>query len=241
MVSKYEAQLAPEGILYAGVFTGNPLLVTDKDANGTPEGISPDLAKLIAELLGVRLKITPFDKQDDLVEAISDGRCGIGLLGSDPVRATKVTFSPAYVEIPASFIVSSKSNINSIEEVDRTLVRVSSYKNSAYDLWLVRNTHNATIVHEASYQASFKSFIENDLDALAGLRKTLEADVAKIPGARVLDGQFMAVQQAIATANSNDMGIDFLREFTQDVKSSGVIRSLIESHNVSGLVIPGNN
>jgi polar amino acid transport system substrate-binding protein len=47
-------QLAPDGVLRAGIYSGNFLLVTGKNASGEPVGISPDLAKSIADCLAVQ-------------------------------------------------------------------------------------------------------------------------------------------------------------------------------------------
>ena len=75
------------------------------------------------------------------------------------------------------------------------------------------------------------------LDALAGLRPRLIAEAQKIPGARILEGQFASVQQAIGTARANAAGAAFIREFVEDAKKSGLVASLIEKHNVQGLSV----
>ena len=49
------SQLAPTGVLRAGINLGNFLLVTGRGASGEPEGVSPDMARAIAD----RLKATP--------------------------------------------------------------------------------------------------------------------------------------------------------------------------------------
>ena len=57
---------------------------------------------------------------------------------------------------------------------------------SAYDLWLERNIHNATL-HRGNSQAEVLAMFQNDkMEALAGLRPGLIGDVGKIPGSRIL-------------------------------------------------------
>ena len=56
----------------------------------------------------------------------------------------------------------------------------------------------------------------------------------KIPGARILDGQFTAVQQAVGTARTHAAGAAFLRDFVEQAKASGLVASLIEKHGVVG-------
>lgn len=230
-------QLAPNGALKAGIYLGNFLLVTSKDEQGNPEGVSPDLAYAIAKSLNVKIQLIPFDTQGELVEAVAKGICGIGLVGSDPDRAQKITFAPAYVEIEATYLVPPNSPLNAIEDVDIPGVRIASFKKSAYDLWLVRNIKNASLVHADTLEASVDLFFNEKLDALAGLKTGLIKDSKRLPGSTVLDGQFMAVQQGVATAKENLQSIEFLSRFVQDAKQSGLIASFIKKHKVNGLSV----
>ena len=53
------AQLAPHGVLRAAINMGNFLLVTGRTASGDPDGCSPDMARAIAEGLGVPIQFVP--------------------------------------------------------------------------------------------------------------------------------------------------------------------------------------
>jgi polar amino acid transport system substrate-binding protein len=61
--------------------------------------------------------------------------------------------------------------------------------------------------------------------------------VKKLPGARIFEGKFTAVQQAIGTTKGNTDGIQFLREFVEASKASGFVNELIERHNIQGLTV----
>jgi polar amino acid transport system substrate-binding protein len=82
-----------------------------------------------------------------------------------------------------------------------------------------------------------EQFVADRLDALAGLRPRLLQDVEKLPGARILDGSFTAVQQAVGTATANAAGARFLRDFVEEAKASGLVARLIERHHVRGLSV----
>jgi polar amino acid transport system substrate-binding protein len=237
MTSAITKQLAPNGVLTAGIYLGNFLLVTGKDNHGNPEGVSPDLARAIAKALNVKIQLMPFDTQGELVEAIAKGVCGIGLVGSDPDRAQKITFAPAYVEIEATYLVPPNSQLNTIKDVDAPGIRIASFEKSAYDLWLVRNIKNASLAHADTLDASVELFFNQRLDALAGLKTGLMKESVRLPGSKVLDGQFMAVQQGIATAKENLQAIEFLSRFVQSAKESGLIISFIQKHRVEGLSV----
>ena len=237
MNAKAIEQLSLNGVLTAGIYLGNFLLVIGKDALGNPQGVSPDLARAIADRLKVQLRLMPFETQGELVEAVAQGICGIGLVGSDPDRAKKITFAPAYVEIEATYLVPPGSAIQNVADVDTQGVRIASFAGSAYDLWLARNIKNATLVHADSLEGSVDLFFNKHLDALAGLRTGLIKDAKRLAGSKVLDGQFMAVQQGVATAKQNSDGVEFLSGFMQESKQSGLIDSLIKKHRVTGLTV----
>jgi len=228
-------QLAPQGVLSAAVYLGNFLLVTGRSLSGEPTGIAPDICRAIAKRLDVPLDLTGYESQDEVVDAAASGRCAIVLVGSDPARAQKVTFTPAYVELEATYLVPVNSSIQDIAQVDQPGVRIASFFKSAYDHWLQRNLKHATLVHADSLQASNALFLSEGLDALAGLKTGLVTFAQKVPGLRILDGQFTGIQQAIATKKSNTESVEFLGACVEDFIRSGLVTDLIRQYGVQGL------
>jgi polar amino acid transport system substrate-binding protein len=212
----------------------NFLLVTGRTPSGDPAGVSPDMARAIADRLGVPVKYVPFPKPGELADAAEKDMWDIGLIGAEPARAEKIAFTAAYVEIEATYLVPAGSQLTRIADVDRPGVRIAVTARSAYDLWLERNIRNATLVRSDSLSSAFDLFVRDKLDALAGLRPGLLGDAPKLPGSRILDGQFTAVQQAVGTQRRNTAGAAFLREFVEEAKKSGLVASLIEKHGVQG-------
>jgi polar amino acid transport system substrate-binding protein len=237
MTPEIIAELAPTGVLRAGVNLSNFLLVTGKSASGDPEGVSPDMAREVARRLGVPVKLVPFKTPGELADAATQGVWDIGLIGAEPQRAEQIAFTAAYCEIEATYLVPAGSPLKSIAEVDAPGVRIAVTGRSAYGLWLDRNIKRAELVRTETLDASFEKFVEAKLEALAGLRPRLLTDVTKLPGARILEGKFMSVQQAIGTPRKNAAGAAFLRAFVEEAKASGLVASFIERHKVRGLSV----
>lgn len=227
-------ELAPHGELRAGINLSNFLLVSDRTPAGDPVGVAPEMARAIAERLGVGVRYVTFPKPGELADAAGTDRWDICLIGNEPARAEKIAFSPAYCEIESTYLVPAGSSLQSVDEVDRPGVRIAVAARSAYGLWLDRNVKHATLVHSNSLDESFEQFVRDGLDALAGLRPRLSSDVERLPGARILPGQFAAVQQSIGTLRSNEAGAAFLRDFVEEAKASGLVASLIEKYGVTG-------
>lgn len=74
------AQLAPGGVLRAAINMSNFLLVTGRDAAGDPVGVSPGMARAIAERLGVPVKFLPYPRPGELADAV--GEWDIGLIAA---------------------------------------------------------------------------------------------------------------------------------------------------------------
>lgn len=237
MSSELLAELAPTGVLRAGINLSNSLLVTGRSQAGDPEGVSPDMAAEVAGLLGVPVKYVPFQTPGELADAAGTGTWDIGLIGAEPQRAANIAFTAAYCEIEASYLVWIGSTLTSIAGVDTAGVRIATAGRAAYGLWLERNIKHATLIQTDTVSGAADRFRHERLEAMAGLRPRLLADIQQIPGTHILDGKFMSVQQAIGTAKKNVAGAAFLRGFVEEAKTSGLVARLIEKHKVRGLSV----
>lgn len=233
MSDQARVELAPTGVLRAGINMGNFLLVTGRTADGDPDGVAPDMARAIAARLGVPLKLVPYKTPGELGDAVGTNAWDIGLIGAEPQRAEKIEFTAAYAEIEATYLVPAGSLVRTIAEVDRAGVRIAVSGRSAYGLWLDRNIKHATLIRSDNEHV-FNLFVEERLEALAGLRSGLIEEAHRLPGARVLDGWFATVQQAVGTAKANGAGAAFLRAFVEEARASGLVASLIVKHGVEG-------
>lgn len=231
------AELAPTGKLRVGINHSNFLLVNPGSPHGAPRGIAPDLGAELARRLGVPVEYISFDGAGETAGAVRTGAWDVAFLGAEPQRANEIAFSAAYLEIPVTYLVPAGSPIHSIADVDRAGVRIAVSAKSAYDLFLSRNLRHAQLVRAAGLPAAFELFKTQRLEALAGLRPGLLADSAKLPGARLLEGQITAVQQAIGTPRNREAAAQYLREFAEDVKASGYVAQLIEKHGVRGVTV----
>lgn len=231
------AELAPTGVLRAGINMSNFLLVTGKTASGDPVGVSPDMAAEVARRLGVPLKLVPYKSPGELGDDAEKNIWDIGNIGAEPQRAKTIAFTAAYCEIESTYLVPAGSPIQTIADVDKPGIRISVTGRSAYGLWLENNIKQATLLRTDTLDASFEKFVNEKLEVLAGLRPRLIDDVKKLPGARILDGKFSAVQQAIGTPKKNVKAAPWLAAFVEEAKRTGLVQSFIDNHHVKGLSV----
>lgn len=234
------AELAPHGVLRAGINLGNPLLVTGKLANGDPDGVSPEMAKAIAADLGVKAQLVPFASPGALADAMGANGWDIGMIAVEPARAETIAFSAAYVQIEATYLVRDGSRFRSCADVDAPGVRIAISARSAYDLYLSRHLEHAELVRGEGLPGALKVFSDENCDALAGLRPALLEDAGKIAGAHVLDGMFTSVQQAVGCNPKNRNAARYISDFVERAKADGRVQSWIDRHGVTGRLAVGD-
>lgn len=234
-------RLAPGGTLRAGINLSNFLLVSARTDDGGPAGVSPDMARAIADRLDVGLRLVPYASPALLADAAQRDEWDVGLIGAEPQRAETIAFTPAYAEIEATYLVPAGSSLNSIADVDAPGIRIAVTGGTAYGLWLDRNIQRAELVRTATMDETFANFRDSGLDALAGLRMRLLADAPRLPGSRLLDGRFMAVQQAIGVPRRDDglteQAAAWLGCFVALAIASGFVADRIRHHGVTGLSV----
>jgi polar amino acid transport system substrate-binding protein len=185
----------------------------------------------------VAVEFVPYDQAGKLAEGVRADAWDIAFLGNEPQRANEIAFSGAYLEIEATYLVPAGSPIRSAAEVDRPGVRIAVADKAAYDLYLVRNLKHAELVRAEGIDGSYALFVDKKLDVLAGLKPRLVTDVEKLPGSRILDGRFMAVQQSIGCPKGREAAARYLRELVEDLKASGFVGRAIETHGVRGVSV----
>ena len=234
MIDDALSELSVAGTLRAGINLGNILLVTGKGPGREPQGVAPDMAAGIAERLGVGVEYVTYATPGELADAAERDEWDIGLIAVEPKRAEQIAFCDPYVEIEATYLVPQDSPIRAIEEVDSPGVRIAVSDRAAYDLYLSRTLKHAELVRAQGLPGAFKLFVDEKLDALAGLVPALQENAEALPGARVLPGRYTAVLQAIGTKPRCKALNAVVADFTAEAKKSGLVARLIDKHGVTG-------
>lgn len=234
-------QLAPYGVLRAAVNLGNILLVTGETETGDPVGVSPDMARALANRLAVPVKYVTYPSPGAVADAAAGDNWDIGLIAFEPKRAETVTFSPAYTEIEATYLVQEGSGAQSLDDIDAPGVRIAVSERSAYDLYLSRTLKNATLVRGKGLAGTVELFMSDGLDALAGLRPALLENAEEISGARVLDGRFTTVRQAIGVRPEHKAAAEFVAAFVREARATGMVQEFIDRHGMTGRLQVGTD
>src|SRR5262244_3411933 len=231
------ADLAPTGKIRAGINYGNFILATKDRATGESRGVAVDLLNEIGRRLAAPVEIVAYDSVAVMGDAAPTGVWDIAFLGSDPQREALMSFTAAYLEIEATYLVPGTSKLRTAADVDQDGVRVAAPARANYELFLSRNLKRARLVSAQGGDAAFDLLKTGQVDALAGLTQGLLGLAQKLPGSRLVEGRFMGVQQSIAVPKGHDAGLAYLRRLVEDTKASGLVARAIEKTGAKGVSV----
>ena len=129
------------------------------------------------------------------------------------------------------------SAIQTNAQVDRRGVRVVVGAASAYDLYLSRTVKHAQIVRVPTSEEVVPAMLAQQLEVAAGVKQQLQADARRVAGVRLLDGRFMVIEQAMATAKGRADAAGYLGAFIEDVKASGFVAGALARHDIEGALV----
>ena len=155
-----------------------------------------------------------------MFEALATGAWDIAFMAIDPVRSEGIAFTAPYVVIEGVYVVPADLPLRTVEDVDREGVRVAVATGSAYDLYLTRALKRAKLVREPSGPQSLARFMNERLEAAAGVKQPVVEFAARHPqlardprtvhGDRAGDGH----------AQGRDQGVRYLRAFVEEMKAT---------------------
>ncbi len=229
-------EFAPTGRLRAALNLGNPVLAHSRTAAERPAGVTIDLARAFAALLGVEADLLPFDTAARSGAAVGAGAADIGFMAIDPKRAESIHFTTPYVQIEGCYLVREASPLQGNGEVDRAGTRVVVGDGSAYELFLSRHLRHASVVKVARSEAVVDAFVGDPaIEVAAGVRQQLEADARRVGGVQLLPGHFMVIEQAMAMPRGRSAGAQALLEsFIAQQRRSGFVRKALARHGIEG-------
>jgi polar amino acid transport system substrate-binding protein len=232
-------ELAPTGALRAAINYGNPVLAQRDAATGEPRGVSTAIARELARRTGLPITFATFDAASKSWSALAQGEADVAFLAVDPKRAMEIDFTAPYVIIEGTYMVRNDSPLRTIADVDAPGVRIAVATGSAYDLYLERTIKHAQLVRQPTGEESIEQFLRENLEVAAGVKSPLLRYAAAHPGLHVMDGRFMAIEQAVAVPKGRTATHRYVRAMVEELKASGFIaRELAQSGQADAQVAP---
>jgi polar amino acid transport system substrate-binding protein len=222
--------LAPSGILRAAINLGNSVLAQPGEEGDDPKGITVELARELARKLGLPLQFVLYDAAGHVFAASERSEWDVAFLAVQPERSEKISFSPPYLTLEGTYLVRDGSRYRVTADLDRPGVRIAVTENAAYDLYLTRTLNDARLVRASTPRAALQVFLEQELDALAGVREILAAYLEVDSAFSILPDQFSSIQQAVAVPAGRPTAAAIVRAFIAELKESNFVWDVLTSH-----------
>ena len=231
--------IAPKNVLRIGINMSNFLLVNKDSTFSKPEGLSPEIGKLLARELGINYEFVTFKNPGLLADAIDSDKWDVGNFAYEKKRAKIIDFSNPYVNIDANFLLRKNSEINQNHDVDNKNNKIAVVNRSAYDLWLSDNYKKAKIIRAKTIIETHNLFYNQDVNILAGLKPKLLEELKNNNEFKLIDEPFTFIKQSIGIKKGKTKAIDFINNFVSKKIKDGTIKSLLEKYGlVDKLSIP---
>ncbi|MFY0690543.1 MAG: transporter substrate-binding domain-containing protein [Paracoccaceae bacterium] len=228
--------LASKGKLRAAMNLGNRALVQEHD--GELHGVSPALARRLAQELGVELEMQRYDSARKSFEGAAHDIWDVAFMAIDPIRAEQVTYTRPYVQIEGTYAVRADSPFQDVEEADQPGRKLMVARGAAYDLYLSAVIEHAELVRADSPKDAMARFRDGEADMVAGVRQSLERAYGDDPAFRILPGRFKAIEQAMVVPGGRAELAPELDRFVARAIAEGFVREALDASGQSQLPVP---
>jgi polar amino acid transport system substrate-binding protein len=236
------ADLVRAGKLRAGVGVVAPHWAIKDPSTGELRGVAVDIARALATRLGIELVVVEYPSPPAVLDGLKLGAWDVGFLAIDPSRAAVVDFSPAYLQIDATYLTPNGSSIRTVTDADQPGLRIAVTRKSVEEIVLNHSLKRAELRDVDTIGAGFDLLRAGNADALAAPRPALLPLSARLPGSHVLEDRFHVAFGAMAVPKGQTGRLAYIAEFIEEAKASGLVQRTIERAGVRGVQVapPGS-
>ncbi len=225
-------EVAPGGELRVGIGVGpvpSAFWATRDPASGQPRGVTVDLARAMAQDLGVALRLVAYANSGEVTAGGPKGEWDVAFMPVDEVRARMVDFGPAYYLTQSTYLVAAGSPIRALADVDRPGVRIAGVEGTTTARSAQRSLKNNTVKTYRTADELFEAMRGGSADAIALGRESLAGMQAKLPGSRILEGHFQATGTAVAVPRGRPAALAYVTRFVEKAKKDGTVRNALDA------------
>lgn len=191
-------------------------------------GIDVDIAKAVAEELGMELKIEDM-AFDSVIPAVSSGKADIALAGLTVTdeRKENLNFTDTYAKATQVIIVKEDSAIAGPDDLEGKKIGVQL--GTTGDLY-------ASDIKDAEVEQYNKGFeavqatMQGKIDAVIIDSEPAKEFVAEAEGLKILDEAFTEEEYAIGIAKDNDELLEKVNKALKSLKESGKLDEIVAEY-----------
>ena len=199
------------------------------DENNNVIGIDADIAKAIADKLGMELEIINMEF-DALIPALNAGQLDFSMAGMTvtPDRAEQVNFTDSYATGIQSIIVPENSEIATVEDLSSKKVGVQT--GTTGDLYCTDDLGEDRVQRFESGVVATQALVNGQIDAVVIDNEPAKAYVEANEGLKILETEYTVEDYAAAVAKDNTELTEKINGALKELKEEGTIDKIVAEY-----------
>lgn len=191
-------------------------------------GIDADIAKAIADKLGMELEIQDM-AFDSLIPAVQSGKADFAAAGMtiNEDRLKNVDFTDTYAEAAQVIIVKEDSDIADPDALSGKKIGVQT--GTTGDIY-AEDIEDANILRYNKGMEAVMALTQGKVDAVIIDREPAKVFIKENEGLKILDKAFTEEEYAIALKKDNKELLDQLNGALKELKESGDLQKIIDKY-----------
>lgn len=233
------AELAPKGpVRVAIAISPAPsALYAIKAADGSYKGVTVDLGNALAAKAGRPVQFVAYASTGEITAAGDTNAWDVTFMPHDAARAKLVDFGAAYHLLQSTLLVTAKSGVTSLDNVDRPDIRVAGVEGTATARAAATFLKQAKIVHVRGVDDAVALVNAGNAEAIGLSRESLMGLLDKVPGSRVLDGGFLNSVTAVAVPRGRAAALVYASSVVEEQKANGNVRKSFDAMGLTSSVV----
>ena len=223
-------QLAPTGKLRVAIaIAPSPSAqFAIKDAGGNYRGVAVILGAALARKLGVPVEYVAHNGSGEIQNSAADNKWDVAFLPVDEERKKFVDFGNAYHLLQSTYLVGPSAKFATVEAANAEGIRIGGVAGTATFRTSNKTAPKATHVSFDRADAALEALRKGDVDALGFSRESLTGLQPKVPGSRILDGEFLNSTTSVAVPKGRPGALAYVTDFIEEAKASGLVRKAFD-------------
>jgi polar amino acid transport system substrate-binding protein len=234
------ADLVRAGKVRIGLFSTQ---FSKDPTTGELRGVRPDMARALAERIGVQAVLLVHPGPPQVIECLKVGACDVVFLPKDARAASIGDFSFPFIQSEYTFLVPAGSAIRRASDADKPTIRIAAVRGHASTATLTSVIKQAEVVMGEGERAAFELLSAKRVDTFASTRQFLRKVSGELPGSQVLEDRYGAQFNRVVVPKGRAGWLAFANEFVEEAKRSGLVQKAIDREGASAFEVapPGDS
>jgi polar amino acid transport system substrate-binding protein len=234
--------LAPSGIMRVAMNLGNRNNATRNPITGELSGLGVDMVCRLAQGTHARFVLVPYPGVPQLMAGLIRGEWDVAFTFDATSAPSEVAAAIPHIGVENTYVVRGDAPFQSVADVNAPGVRIAVAQGNSPDIYLrsLGAKLLATLVETPTNLEAQRLLLTGVADAWATGRTGGAAFIASsFPTGRMLPDDFLIANLAIAMPSAAaGEGLQYVDEFVDWAKTSGLVRNGIDRAGLIGNLIP---